>query len=159
MQAGTGRKAITFIPREGSNGILIWGALLMLPILFIVIAAISGEGSVMDVAARLAFRPLCHQYSDRCFEMVGSVMVVCARCTGFYLALGVIGAGASVAARFGLRWRVSPLLFLLVVPLVLDGTANLFNIWNSTLIIRSVTGAAAAAPLALSLIGSRDGTF
>ena len=159
MQAGTGRKAITFIPRKGSNGILIWGALLMLPILFIVIAAISGEGSVMDVAARLAFRPLCHQYSERCFEMVGSVMVVCARCTGFYLALGVIGAGASVAARFGLRWRVSPLLFLLVVPLVLDGTANLFNIWNSTLIIRSVTGAAAAAPLALSLIGSRDGTF
>ena len=159
MQAGTGRKTITFIPREGSNGILIWGALLMLPILFIVIAAISGEGSVMDGAARLAFRPLCHQYSDRCFEMVGSVMVVCARCTGFYLALGVIGAGASVAARFGLRWRVSPLLFLLVVPLVLDGTANLFNIWNSTLIIRSVTGAAAAAPLALSLIGSRDGTF
>ena len=131
----------------------------MLPILFIVIAAISGEGSVLDVAARLAFRPLCHQNSDRCFEMVGSVMVVCARCTGFYLALGVIGAGASVAARFGLRWRVSPLLFLLAVPLVLDGTANLFNIWNSTLIIRSVTGAAAAAPLALSLIGSRDGTF
>ena len=159
MTPGTGIERDPFDARKGTNGIFIWGALLMLPILFIMIAAISGEGTVVDIAARLAFRPLCHQYSDRCYEMMGSVMVVCARCTGFYLALGVIGAGASIAARFGLSWRVPPLLFLLVVPLVLDGAANLFTIWSTTAVVRSITGAAAAAPLALSLIGSRDGTF
>ena len=95
MTPGTGIEGDPLDARKGTNGIFIWGALLMLPILFIMIAAISGEGTVVDIAARLAFRPLCHQYSDRCYEMMGSVMVVCARCTGFYLALGVIGAGAS----------------------------------------------------------------
>jgi len=159
MQVGTGIEGDPFSPRRGSNGIFIWGVLLVLPILFIMAAAISGEGTVVDIAARLAFRPLCHQYSDRCYELAGSVMVVCARCTGFYLALGVVGVGASIAARSGLRWRVPTLLFLLVVPLVLDGAANLFNIWSTTAVVRSFTGAAAATPLALSLIGSRDGTF
>ena len=131
----------------------------MLPILFISLAAWSGEGSVFEVAARLAFRPLCHQYADRCYELAGSTMVVCARCTGFYLALGLIGLGASIAARFGLKWKTPTLLFLLAAPLLVDGAANLFGIWETPGIIRSITGAAAAVPLALSLIGSRDGTF
>jgi uncharacterized membrane protein len=131
----------------------------MLPILFIVLAALAGEGSVLEVAARLAFRPLCHQYADRCYQLFGTTMVVCARCTGFYLALGLIGMAASIAARLGLRWRTPTLLFLLAVPLLVDGAANLFNIWDTAGIIRSLTGAAAAVPLALSLIGSRDGTF
>ena len=86
-------------------------------------------------------------------------MVVCARCVGFYLALGLVGLGASIAARFGLRWRTPMLLFLLVVPLLVDGAANLVNIWETAGILRSLTGAAAAVPLALSLIGSRDGNF
>jgi len=144
---------------RSSNAVLLWGVLLMLPITFIALAAWSGEGSVVDVAARLAFRPLCHQYADRCYHMAGSLMVVCARCTGFYLGLGFIGLGASIASRLGLRWRTPVLLFLLVIPLLIDGAANLFDIWDTNAILRSVTGVAAAAPLALTLIGSRDGTF
>jgi len=159
MRAEQGRESAQSLPDKNSNGVLVWGALLMLPIVFIALAAWSGEGSVIEVAARLAFRPLCHQYADRCYELAGGTLVVCARCTGFYLALGLIGPGASVAARFGLRWRTPTPLFLLAIPLLVDGAANLFNIWDTAGIIRSFTGAAAAVPLALSLIGSRDGTF
>ena len=159
MRAESGRESTPSSPGRNSSRVLLWGVILILPVLFIALAAWSGEGSVIEVAARLAFRPLCHQYADRCYELAGSTMVVCARCAGFYLALGLIGLGASLAARFGLRWRTSTLLFLLVVPLLVDGAANLFNIWDTGAILRSLTGVAAAAPLALLLIGSRDGTF
>jgi len=159
MRAASDRDPTWPSPGQSSNGVLLWGVILMLPILFIVLAAWSGEGSVIGVAARLAFKPLCHQHADRCYQLAGSTMVVCARCTGFYLGLGFIGLGASIAARFGLRWRTPTLLFLLVMPLLVDGAANLFNIWDTIGIFRSITGVAAAAPLALSLIGSRDGTF
>ncbi len=48
-------------------------------------------------------------------------------------------------------------IFLLAVPLIVDGLANLLGLWNTPNMIRAVTGVCAAVPLALALMGSRNG--
>ena len=39
----------------------------------------------VDDAVRAAFAPYCHQRFDRSLEIAGSVLPVCARCTGLWL--------------------------------------------------------------------------
>ncbi|MFP5246474.1 MAG: DUF2085 domain-containing protein, partial [Thermoanaerobaculia bacterium] len=36
---------------------------------------------------RLLFRMTCHGIAERCFELFGTPMPICARCTGIYLGM------------------------------------------------------------------------
>lgn len=134
-----------------------FGVLLVIPLTLILLAAISGHGSLLESAVRLAFRPVCHQHADRSFLIFGSALPVCARCTGFYAGLAIAGLISLLAIRIGLGWRTGMAIFLLAVPLVVDGLANILGLWNTPNMIRAVTGACAAVPLALALMGSRNG--
>jgi len=134
---------------------LVWVLLLWTPALLILLAAAAGPGTLIHAAVDLAFRPFCHQTPERSLLLFGNTLVICARCTGFYGGLGVLGIVAAVAYTFGLKKRVPRRAFLLVLPLAIDGTANLLGIWATSALLRSVTGILAAAPLAAALLGNR----
>jgi len=137
---------------------LLWGGLLLVPSALIVLAALAGPGTMLHRAAQLAFEPFCHQDQGRSFLLFGNTLVVCVRCTGFYVGIGIVGGAASLAARAGLQWRLPTAAFLLIVPLAVDGTANLLGLWSTGNMLRAVTGVAAATPLAMALLGTRNGT-
>ena len=137
---------------------LLWGGLLLVPAALIVLAALAGPGTMLHRAAQLAFEPFCHQDPERSFLLFGNTLVVCTRCTGFYAGIGLVGGAASLAARAGLRWRLPAAVFLLIVPLAVDGAANLLGLWSTGNMLRAVMGGAAATPLALALLGRRNET-
>jgi len=82
---------------------------------------------------------LCHQKAERSFFINDNQMPFCSRCTAIWLGL-VIGLGVMVFYSFQLNEK-----FLLVViaglaPIGIDGIGQLFGFWESTNIIRVVTG-------------------
>lgn len=116
----------------------------------------------------LLFRPLCHQLPERSYflfgrsatygladlaahlgglassrftgdAVLGFKVAVCERCVAIYGSMLVTGLAFTC-----LRRRLRPLPFrgfaLLVLPVALDGTGQLFHLWSSTWLSRSVTG-------------------
>jgi uncharacterized membrane protein len=91
---------------------------------------------------RLAFRLFCHGIPDRCVDLWGVPMPICARCTAIYL-----GLGASFVV-FWLLPRMSELaarvmLMIAVTPLAIDGVTQLVRLRVSTNPLRMATGLAA----------------
>lgn len=156
MNAAELDSKILNIESRKSHSILFLGSLLMLPAVLIAVSVAAGEGTMVDTAIRMAFKPFCHQQPDRSFELFGTVFVVCARCTGFYLVLGLAGLSAAVAAHAGLKWHVPDTALWLMLPLALDGTGNLLGLWSTPGTVRAMTGAVAAAPMSLAILGRRD---
>ena len=134
---------------------LVWILLLWTPALLILLASATGPGTLIHGAVDLAFRPFCHQTPERSLLLFGNTLVVCARCTGFYGGLGVFGIVAASVYTLGLKKRVPRRAFILVLPLAIDGTANLLGIWATGAFLRSMTGILAAAPVAAALLGNR----
>jgi len=97
------------------------------------------------VALHLAYRPMCHQLPDRCFDLGAGPLAVCARCTGLYVG-GLLGLVLPVIVgrtpRLGLRT-----LIVSALPSVIDfafGVAGLPSLTN-------VPRAVLALPLGLVL--------
>lgn len=98
-----------------------------------------------------ALRPLmklsCHRIPDRSFHFIWGVGGQCARCTGFW-------AGTLVMAVI-LFLRRPPgnivIGLLLLLPMALDGTYQYFWPYQSTNLLRILTGAAAGTGLAMIL--------
>ncbi len=88
----------------------------------------------------VAYRVACHQRPERSFFLFGQQMAYCQRDTATYTT--VVLAGIAYAL---LRPRVKPLSLLgaalMIVPLAVDGTGQLFGLWTSTWWSRVVTGA------------------
>jgi uncharacterized membrane protein len=77
---------------------------------------------------------ICHQRNDRSFYSGLRKFPVCARCTGIYLALPL---GVVLALIF----PVNPAFLIpLLLPLILDGTIQLFSSYESNNKRRLVTG-------------------
>ncbi len=81
----------------------------------------------------LFFSPICHQFPERSFFVLGHQLPVCARCTGIYF-------GAFLGSFFA-RTESPPPLFLIaaLIPMVLDGGTQLF-FRESTNLLRLGTG-------------------
>jgi uncharacterized membrane protein len=82
-------------------------------------------------ALHLAYRPMCHQLPDRCFDLGAGPLAVCARCTGLYIG-GLVGLWWPVVTgrvpRLGLR-----ALLVAAAPSVVDfglGLAGLPSLAN-----------------------------
>lgn len=87
----------------------------------------------MDKLLQYAF--LCHRIPERSFHFHGKQFPICARCTG--ILCGYI-VGLILLAFYG---RISlTLAFLMVLPMVIDGTGQLVNKWKSNNIRRLITG-------------------
>jgi|SRR5215212_5457187 len=93
---------------------------------------------------RLAFRMLCHGIPERCLEVFGVPLPICARCTGIYAGLlaGLIAFWLlPVVTERAMRIAA----FIAVTPLAIDGLTQLAQLRTSTNPLRVATGIAAGS--------------
>ncbi len=88
------------------------------------------------------YSPLCHQQPGRSYFLVSQQLAVCSRCSGIY-------AGFFLSTLLYPLWRNKlkswlesrpVLLVFLALPMVLDFLLNIFRLWDSPLVIKSLTG-------------------
>jgi len=82
---------------------------------------------------------LCHQKADRSFFINDNQMPFCARCTAIWLGF-TIGLGFMVFYVIELNGKFLFALLISLVPIGVDGVGQLFGFWESTNIIRVITG-------------------
>jgi uncharacterized membrane protein len=82
---------------------------------------------------------LCHQQASRSFFINENQMPFCSRCTAIWLGI-VIGLGFMVFYKIDLNEKFIYLIIIGIIPIGIDGIGQLFNFWESTNIIRLVTG-------------------
>jgi len=103
----------------------------------------------------MLYRLPCHQLPERSFFVFGHKMALCARCSSLYLSFLGVGLlyGLWRSIPLSRRYRLSPLslklLFLLTLPMALDGAIQLLGLWESTNILRAITGALAGGGFGL----------
>jgi len=88
----------------------------------------------------------CHQMPTRCFWIFGSPMGLCARCFSFYSSLLATGFFLLYKNTKKIFWKWG---FLLLIPILIDGTCQLIGLWASTNLIRAVTGLAGGIGIGL----------
>lgn len=77
----------------------------------------------------------CHQRPDRSFHYKGKKFPLCARCTGM-----AVGYLLSILLVIILGILDLWIIALLILPMAIDGTGQLFNKWTSNNIRRFITG-------------------
>lgn len=82
---------------------------------------------------------LCHQKAERSFFINGNQMPFCSRCTAIWLGLA-LGLGFMVFYRVKLNERFVVVILLGLVPIGIDGSGQLLGLWESTNVIRVITG-------------------
>lgn len=82
---------------------------------------------------------LCHQKAERSFFINGNQMPFCSRCTAIWLGL-TIGLGFMIFYKIELDRKFLILIIIGIVPIAIDGIGQLLNLWESTNIIRFLTG-------------------
>ncbi|HEX8251957.1 MAG TPA: DUF2085 domain-containing protein [Thermoanaerobaculia bacterium] len=88
---------------------------------------------------RLLFRMVCHGKVERCLELFGAPMPICARCTAIYF--GLLGGLALFPFMPWLRERTMRLIaFVAISPLAIDGLTQLTGLRESTNPLRIATG-------------------
>ena len=88
---------------------------------------------------RLLFRLMCHGIPERCIEVFGVPMPICARCVGIYLGL-LAGLAAFWLVPFVTERAMRVMAFIAVTPLAIDGFTQLFGLRESTNPLRLSTG-------------------
>lgn len=109
---------------------------------------------------RWLFRVLCHGKPERCLELFGVPMPLCARCAAIYF--GILLGLTAFAFMRRLRERVMRVIaFAAVTPLALDGLTQLAGLRESTNELRMATGVIAGLAFGLwilSAVERRDDT-
>jgi uncharacterized membrane protein len=82
---------------------------------------------------------LCHQKAERSFFIGGNQMPFCSRCTAIWLGIA-IGLGFMVVYKIKLNSKFIFLIFLGLVPIGIDGLGQLLGLWESSNIVRVLTG-------------------
>lgn len=87
------------------------------------------------------FKLICHQNPDRSYFIWGYQIPVCVRCVGIYLGLPI---GAIIYSMFckinSTRLPDPKYLVVFLLPIVVDGLAQTFNLYHSPHYIRLITG-------------------
>jgi uncharacterized membrane protein len=82
---------------------------------------------------------LCHQQASRSLFLNGNQMPFCSRCTAIWGGL-VVGLVIILFFTIELDTRVMVFLILAVAPIGIDGVGQLFQLWESTNLIRVISG-------------------
>ncbi len=82
---------------------------------------------------------LCHQKEERSFFINGNQMPFCSRCTAIWLGLA-FGLGFMVFYRIELNERFVLAILIGLAPIGIDGIGQLLGFWESTNVIRVITG-------------------
>jgi uncharacterized membrane protein len=102
---------------------------------------------------RLLFRMMCHGRIERCFELFGAPMPICARCTGIYL--GMLAGLFAYPLIPLLRERVMRIVaFMAILPLGIDGVTQLFGFRESVNPLRVTTGVIAGLAFGLWILSA-----
>ena len=97
----------------------------------------------------------CHQLPDRSPQFAGAIFPLCFRCTGLYLSVitGFTFQAMNGGWRRGLpEARCAISISLLIVPLFVDGWANLLGVWSSPGWVRALTGVGVGLALPVFLL-------
>lgn len=89
----------------------------------------------------------CHQLVERSFAINGNQMPFCSRDLGLFIGL-VAGMGLAFSGKLRVGWKLA---LLLLIPMGLDGGAQLISSYESANPIRLVTGTMAGIGLAYLL--------
>ena len=110
-----------------------------------------GQGASMQW--RLLFRLMCHGRMERCLELFGVPMPVCARCVGIYggMLLGILAFWAIPLLREKVMRTVA---LVCVVPLAIDGLTQLSGLRESTNELRVATGIVAGLAFGLWILSA-----
>lgn len=129
-----------------------------------ILAAASATAAAISSGAsmkwRLLFRMMCHGRPERCLELFGVPMPICARCTGIYLGL-LAGLAAFRLVRFVSEKSLRIAAFMALTPLAIDGLTQLTGLRESTNELRIATGLVAGLAFGLwilSVVEQRDET-
>jgi uncharacterized membrane protein len=93
---------------------------------------------------------LCHQIAERSFFINGNQMPFCVRCTAIWLGVAV-GLGFMVFYKIQLDEKFLFAIIIGFVPIGVDGIGQLFGFWESTNIIRLITGLLAGGVCGLAI--------
>ena len=100
----------------------------------------------IDGAYKFPFYFICHRIPARTFKVKNYYFPVCARCTGIYI------SGFTyfiIATLIPIIYNIELIIFglALLIPMVIDGTTQLFNKRESNNNIRFITGLLAGVGL------------
>jgi len=102
---------------------------------------------------RLLFRMMCHGRVERCLELFGVPMPICARCTGIYL--GLLASLLAFRLIPLLRERVMRIVAIIaIIPLALDGLTQLTGLRESVNPVRIATGVIAGLAFGLWILSA-----
>ncbi len=80
---------------------------------------------------------VCHQFASRSASVAGAPLAVCLRCCAIYAGFGL---AMLTAVRWHRRSAARMVLWVLVMPMAVDGFGSLFSVWESTAVSRLATG-------------------
>jgi len=85
------------------------------------------------------FKYFCHQKTERSFKINKHQFPVCARCTGFYISIFVY---TILAMNITIIYTdyTTIISILLLIPFIIDGITQLFELRESNNILRLITG-------------------
>lgn len=82
---------------------------------------------------------LCHQQAARSLFLNGNQMPFCSRCTAIWLGIA-LGLGLMVVFTLELTTTVVSVILLSLIPIGVDGVGQLLGFWESSNLVRSITG-------------------
>ena len=82
---------------------------------------------------------ICHQYSPRCLHVYDMTTGICARCFAFYLSFAIISAFL-LSANLKKITIHNKYFYIMIFPLIVDGTSQMFQFRESNNSIRIITG-------------------
>ncbi len=93
---------------------------------------------------------LCHQKAERSLFVNGNEMPFCTRCTAIWLGIA-IGLGIMVVFTIELDVKFFVTIIAAFVPLGVDGVGQLLGFWESTNVMRILTGLPAGVICGIAL--------
>lgn len=82
---------------------------------------------------------LCHQKPERSLFINGNQMPFCSRCTAIWVGI-ILGLVIELLLIIQLNEKILLYILLSLVPIGIDGTGQLLGLWESTNIVRIITG-------------------
>ncbi|MDR3291551.1 MAG: DUF2085 domain-containing protein [Methanobrevibacter sp.] len=82
---------------------------------------------------------VCHRNKKRTIKIKDSYFPVCARCTGFYLAI-LLYPIFSILLHFQYNFYSKLIAILLLLPMIFDGVTQFFKLRESNNMLRLITG-------------------
>jgi uncharacterized membrane protein len=105
----------------------------------IVVPAILSAVGLADWAPPIYrfFSRVCHQNPERVLHLLGYPLAVCIRCASIYFGFFI---GIVLGGRFEYSGRFTPIVMLILIPMVADVLLDAIGLHDSSFTTRSVTG-------------------